>query len=93
MRKKAFLFLGATAIKLKLLASLPEAVELQSKESDRYKVGALGWVDVKFSKAQPLPLVIPGATGSAKATAYSHPNNSLHNCSKARRHERIQQSP
>ena len=44
VRKKAFLFLGADAIKLKLSDSLAEAARLEAKDPERFKVGAKGWV-------------------------------------------------
>jgi hypothetical protein len=46
VRKKAFVFLGATDVMVKLRDSLPEALHLAAKEPNRYKVGALGWVTV-----------------------------------------------
>ena len=48
-RNKAFLFLGATDAMFKLGASLTEATRLASKEPDRIRVGANGWVKVIFS--------------------------------------------
>ncbi len=46
VRKKAFVFLGATEAMVKLRESLPEALHLAAKEPNRYRVGALGWVTV-----------------------------------------------
>jgi len=43
-RNKAFLFMGAAGIRLKLRESLAEAAKLAAKQPDRYKVGANGWV-------------------------------------------------
>src|SRR5262245_42765046 len=43
---KAFLFVGAKEIRLKLQASLAEANKLAAKDPDRYKAGAHGWVAI-----------------------------------------------
>ena len=55
-RDKAFLFVGAGVIRLKLHASLPEATKLAAKEPSRYKVGANGWIAVTVSDNLPPPL-------------------------------------
>jgi hypothetical protein len=48
-RGKAFLFLGQCDAMLKLGDSLGEATALASKQPDRCKVGAHGWVTVALS--------------------------------------------
>jgi hypothetical protein len=53
VRRKAFLFLGAADAMLKLGDSKVEAAKLAAKEPDRYKVGATGWVTVKFGDEPP----------------------------------------
>jgi len=50
-KNKAFLFLRAADLRLKLAASLKEAAELASQEPARYAVGAHGWVLVKLDGA------------------------------------------
>ena len=57
-RKKAFLFIGAANVRVKLQDSLAEAAKLAAKEPDRYKVGAHGWVEVKFTSDEPPPLEV-----------------------------------
>lgn len=52
-KKKAFLFLGAADAMLKLADSLAEAKRLAAKSPEHYKVGATGWVTVKFADADP----------------------------------------
>src|SRR5262245_49858565 len=47
-RGKAFLFLGTADAMMKLSESVGEATRRAAKEPDRYKVGAGGWVTVKF---------------------------------------------
>ena len=51
VRKKAFLFLGATDAMLKLRDSLPEASRLAREEPLRCKAGASGWVTVTVKGA------------------------------------------
>jgi hypothetical protein len=53
---KAFLFVSAANIRLKLKESLAEATRLAAKEPDRYEAGALGWVKVTFGDDTPLAL-------------------------------------
>jgi len=48
---KAFLFLRATEVRLKLAASLKEAAALASKDPTHFSLGAHGWVLVKFAGA------------------------------------------
>ena len=55
VRKKAFVFLGATEAMVKLRESLPEALHLAAKEPSRYRVGALGWVTVTIGDAGAAP--------------------------------------
>ncbi len=55
-RNKTFLFVGGANLRVKLKESLAEAAKLAKAESGRYKVGANGWVEVKFSKDEPPPL-------------------------------------
>jgi YjbR len=55
-RNKAFLFVGPTNAMVKLRESLAEAAELASKDPNRYKVGALGWVTVTFGSDGSPPL-------------------------------------
>jgi len=54
-RKKAFLFLRATEIRLKLGESLAEATKLAAKERERCKAGAGGWVVVTVKDGQSPP--------------------------------------
>lgn len=54
-RKKAFLFLGPADAMLKLRESLPEATTLATKHPTHYKVGAHGWVTLKFAGGAPPP--------------------------------------
>lgn len=56
VRNKAFLFLGAADAMLKLQESIPEATKLAEGEPTRYKVGASGWVTIKFDGENALPL-------------------------------------
>jgi hypothetical protein len=49
-RKKAFLFLRSTEVRLKLGPSLKEAVARASKNPDRYSAGSGGWVKVKLDE-------------------------------------------
>lgn len=51
--KKAFVFLGANDMRLKLGESLTEAARLAAKEPERYKVGAHGWVWVALGAGAP----------------------------------------
>ncbi|MCI0637696.1 MAG: MmcQ/YjbR family DNA-binding protein [Gemmataceae bacterium] len=55
-RNKTFLFLGAADLRVKLSESLSEAVKLQAKEPNRYKVGAHGWVAVVFGSDKSTPI-------------------------------------
>jgi hypothetical protein len=48
IRKKAFLFLGTVNVMVKLGDSLPEAMQLASKEPNTYKAGAGGWVTISL---------------------------------------------
>lgn len=48
VRNKAFLFLGRADAMLKLVESLDEAVRLAAEDPDHYKVGAHGWVTIRF---------------------------------------------
>ena len=50
-QSKAFLFLRSTEARLKLGKSLKEATKLAAKEPEKYRVGAGGWVLVKFDDA------------------------------------------
>jgi hypothetical protein len=56
VRNKAFLFLGPADMMVKLRDSVAEAAELAAKEPGRYKVGAPGWVTVKFGDGETPPL-------------------------------------
>jgi hypothetical protein len=47
-RTTVFVFLGAADMMVKLRASFGEATAIASAEPDRCKVGANGWVTVKF---------------------------------------------
>jgi hypothetical protein len=47
-KQKAFLFLRAADLRLKLSASLAQAAALADEDSARYTVGAHGWVSVKL---------------------------------------------
>jgi len=55
-RKKTFLFMGRSDARLKLAASQVEAQKLAKSDPDHYRVGALGWVTVKYSEDAPLPV-------------------------------------
>jgi len=55
-RGKAFLFVGAKDIRLKLQASLAEAAKLAMKEPDRYQAGKIGWVTVRLHPGDALPI-------------------------------------
>jgi YjbR protein len=55
VRKKAFVFLGATDVLVKLRDSLPEALHLAAQEPNRYRVGALGWVTVTIGAGGSAP--------------------------------------
>ena len=55
-RSKAFLFVGAADVRLKLDASLAEANKLAAKEPSRYQVGAHGWVKVTLHQDEAAPL-------------------------------------
>jgi len=52
---KAFLFVGARDLMLKLGASLAEAHKLAKEDPERCKAGAGGWVTVRFESGLPLP--------------------------------------
>jgi hypothetical protein len=52
-RNKAFLFMSASELRLKLRESLPEAARLAAKEPDGYEVGAHGWVKVALKADRP----------------------------------------
>jgi hypothetical protein len=57
-KNKAFLFLRATEVRLKLDTSLTEAAALAKQEPARYQVGAHGWVLVKLDgAAEPVELL------------------------------------
>jgi len=43
---KAFLFVGAKSVMVKLDESKGEAIGLAAKEPDRYRIGATGWATV-----------------------------------------------
>lgn len=53
VKKKVFLFLGAEDAMLKLQSSLPEAEQLAAGDPDQYKVGAHGWVSIKWPGKKP----------------------------------------
>lgn len=52
--KKAFVFIGAQDVMLKLDQSLPEATRLAATNPGSVKAGAGGWVTVKFADRQPV---------------------------------------
>jgi predicted DNA-binding protein (MmcQ/YjbR family) len=52
-RNKAFVFLGAADVMMKLGDSLAEAAERAGREPGRYKVGAHGWVTVGLDADPP----------------------------------------
>jgi len=56
--KKAFVFLGAADVMVKLSASLPEARRLAKREPDRYRAGAHGWVKASFAEDELPPLAL-----------------------------------
>ncbi len=51
-RKKTFLFLNASGMRLKLGKSLVKANKLAAKQPDRYLVGDGGWVRITFGDSQ-----------------------------------------
>ncbi len=55
VNKKAYLFLRAQDLRLKLQASLPEAEKYVAKEPERYSVGAGGWIKVILQPGGPFP--------------------------------------
>jgi hypothetical protein len=55
-RNKTFLFMGRSDARLKLAASRAEAQELAEKDPAHYRVGALGWITIKWSDDTPLPV-------------------------------------
>lgn len=55
VRNKAFLFLSAAELRLKLGDSLAEAAGLAAKSPELYAVGVHGWVKVTLPKDQPPP--------------------------------------
>jgi len=54
---KAFLFLGAKDIRLKLTASIAAAKKLAKKNADLYTVGAGGWTKIALGGKEP-PLAL-----------------------------------
>jgi hypothetical protein len=55
---KTFLFLGKTALRLKLHESLEEAKKIAATSPDRYVIEADGWVRVTFGdKPPPIPML------------------------------------
>jgi hypothetical protein len=54
--KKAFLFLSANDVMLKLADSLPAATKLAAAEPERYKVGAHGWTTIQIADTKGLSL-------------------------------------
>jgi hypothetical protein len=50
-KNKAFLFVGATSIRLKLRTSLPEAKRHAKRTPDVFDVGAVGWVKVNVDES------------------------------------------
>lgn len=55
-RNKAFLFVGAKEIRLKLQASLAEAAKLAAKDPERYQAGKIGWVTMRLHPGDALPI-------------------------------------
>lgn len=53
---KAFLFVRAAALMLKLAESVPEAAKLSAKEPARYQTGSSGWTTIKRPADAPLPM-------------------------------------
>ena len=56
--KKAFVFLGAADLMVKLRDSLPEAARLAAREPDRYRAGAHGWVKATLPDGEAPPLAL-----------------------------------
>jgi hypothetical protein len=56
--KKAFLFVGAGAVRLKLDASLADARKLAAKDPDKFDVGAGGWIKIAIADGEKAPLTI-----------------------------------
>jgi hypothetical protein len=56
--KKAFLFVGARAVRLKLAASLADAKKLAAQNPDTYDVGSGGWIKIAIADGQKAPVTI-----------------------------------
>jgi len=58
VRKKAFVFIGKSDLMFKLRESLAKASAIANEQPDLVKVGATGWVTVKFEGSAPVSLRI-----------------------------------
>lgn len=58
VRGKAFVFLGARDVLLKLGESLPEARALAKAEPGRFRAGSGGWVTIRVDAPDPPPLAL-----------------------------------
>lgn len=56
VRKKAFVFLGADHVMVKLRDSLEDAKRLATQDPAAYKAGANGWVTIRFVDGQCPPV-------------------------------------
>jgi len=55
---KAFLFVGAKSVMVKLAASKGEAERLAAMEPDRYRIGASGWATIVTGDGKTAPLAL-----------------------------------
>jgi hypothetical protein len=56
--KRAFVFLGVADVMVKLRESLPEAKRLASRQPDRYRAGAHGWVKATIADDEIPPMAL-----------------------------------
>lgn len=56
VKKKAFVFLGADHVMVKLRDSLDDAKRLAAQDPAAYRAGANGWVTIRFVDGQVLPV-------------------------------------
>ena len=56
VKKKAFVFLGADHVMVKLHDSLEDAKRLAAQDPAAYRAGANGWVTIRFVDGQALPV-------------------------------------
>ncbi len=58
VKKKAFVFLGADHVMVKLHDSLEDAKRLAAQDPAAYRAGANGWVTIRFVDGQALPVEV-----------------------------------